>query len=294
MSATPSQKESQLLDISKAYDEAYATGKTDKLEKFLKDDVVLKKDTITLKEDLKGKDAVKQYIAAYAEKYSFSHESIAGGVDEQQNVTFSFWQDKGVKLKSGGASSDTVGIHHLMLDDGLKIKEIAFNRQLSKDEEESKVKNPPSQQTNFSAESYKGSGSAEPSRERMAKMMEATRKFNDIWAKGDSSLADGIMVEDVRQYNPLLGQTINSRDDFKKMIDTFSKEWDIKSNHSHTAASAGNKSFVHWDSDATHTKDNTTESMYGLNMLVFNDEGKIAEVIGFRQPSKSELQQFLK
>ena len=37
---------------------------------------------------------VKDYFQAYIDKYDFEHEVIAGAVDEQANVTFSFWQDK--------------------------------------------------------------------------------------------------------------------------------------------------------------------------------------------------------
>ncbi len=33
-------------------------------------------------------------MQAYIDKYDFEHEVITGAVDEQANVTFSFWQDK--------------------------------------------------------------------------------------------------------------------------------------------------------------------------------------------------------
>ena len=33
-------------------------------------------------------------MQAYIDKYDFEHEVITGAVDEQAQVTFSFWQDK--------------------------------------------------------------------------------------------------------------------------------------------------------------------------------------------------------
>ena len=51
-------------------------------------------DGITLGSDIKGVSGVKDYMQAYIDKYDFEHEVITGAVDEQAQVTFSFWQDK--------------------------------------------------------------------------------------------------------------------------------------------------------------------------------------------------------
>jgi hypothetical protein len=51
-------------------------------------------DGITLGSDIKGVSGVKEYMQAYIDKYDFEHEVITGAVDEQAQVTFSFWQDK--------------------------------------------------------------------------------------------------------------------------------------------------------------------------------------------------------
>lgn len=36
------------------------------------------------------------------------------------------------------------------------------------------------------------------------------------------------------------------------------------------------------------------DTLYGLNMLVFNESGKISHAIGFRQPTKGESHKMLK
>ena len=65
----------------------------------------------------------------------------------------------------------------------------------------------------------------------------------------------------------------------------------------HIAATAGNKSFIFW---LNHLKPKGSPeatghiTVYGHNLLVFNTEGKISEVIGFRQPMPKERKQILK
>ena len=51
---------------------------------------------------------------------------------------------------------------------------------------------------------------------------------------------------------------------------------------------------MHWISTGKHLTDGAEETIYGLNMLVFNDDGKITEIVGFRQPSKNEAEQLVK
>lgn len=44
--------------------------------------------------DLKGINEAKNYWQAYFDKYTFEHEVLAGAVDKEAIVAFSFWLDK--------------------------------------------------------------------------------------------------------------------------------------------------------------------------------------------------------
>ena len=54
------------------------------------------------------------------------------------------------------------------------------------------------------------------------------------------------------------------------------------------AVSAGNKAFIHWSSVGTEKKEGLTTKMYGLEMLVFNEQCKISEILVLRQPLESQ------
>ena len=54
------------------------------------------------------------------------------------------------------------------------------------------------------------------------------------------------------------------------------------------AVSAGNKAFIHWSSVGTEKKEGLTTKMYGLKMLVFNEQCKISEILVLRQPLESQ------
>lgn len=50
-----------------------------------------------------------------------------------------------------------------------------------------------------------------------------------------------------------------------------------------------------WKSSGHSTRDSKgKDQLYGLNMLVFNQDSKITEVLGFRQPTKLESQKMVK
>ena len=54
------------------------------------------------------------------------------------------------------------------------------------------------------------------------------------------------------------------------------------------AVSAGNKAFIHWTSKGIEKKECLTTHMYGLEMLVFNEQCKISEILVLRQPLESQ------
>lgn len=298
-----SEREKQLLEISKQFDSAITNHDYSKLDGLVADNVVVHKDHLTLREDLKGKAALKHWLQSYSDKYTFQHEVIAGAVDPN-NYAFSFWVDKHVTPKpeafSTGLSedakkpSDTLGIWHLSINaQSDKIDEIFFLRQLSRDEIQRKLKTPVDYSSlKLDVHKLKGSGT-HTSEERAHAMHDASQKFNDIWAKCDPSLADGIMVDDVRQLDLILAKELRGRDSFKKMIEQYSQSWTPKSNTNRIAVTAGNKGFIFWLSQG-HSKTSGEDQLYGLNMLVFDDAGKINEILGFREPLQAERDGMLK
>lgn len=54
------------------------------------------------------------------------------------------------------------------------------------------------------------------------------------------------------------------------------------------AVSAGNKAFIHWSSAGTEKKEGLTSKLYGLEMLVFNEQCQISEILVLRQPLESQ------
>ena len=54
------------------------------------------------------------------------------------------------------------------------------------------------------------------------------------------------------------------------------------------AVSAGNKAFIHWSSVGVEKKEGMTSKLYGLEMLVFNEQCKISEILVLRQPLESQ------
>lgn len=60
------------------------------------------------------------------------------------------------------------------------------------------------------------------------------------------------------------------------------------------ATTDSNKAFIYWASHGEQTDTHQENNFYGLNLLVFNEDNKIKEILGFRQPLASERPQLLK
>lgn len=54
------------------------------------------------------------------------------------------------------------------------------------------------------------------------------------------------------------------------------------------AVSAGNKAFLHWTSVGVEKKAGLKNHLYGLEMLVFDEQCKISEILILRQPLESQ------
>lgn len=56
--------------------------------------VVLHQDGFTLNKDIEGEEAVKKYLAAYFEKYDYTHETLMYAVNEKTKASFALAYDK--------------------------------------------------------------------------------------------------------------------------------------------------------------------------------------------------------
>lgn len=298
------EKEQRLLAKSKQFDSAFSSKDASKLDDLLSSNYILRKDNVGLRKDLNGPEEAKKWVSAYYDKYNYEHEAIAGAVDENDNIAFSFWLDTDVKPKDEKFDEDmpdwakkscsTVGIWHHIFDSDEKISETYYLRQLSSDELYRKMKSPPDQgKVSFDPTKYKGSD-REQSNENAQQHEAAAQIFNDIWKTGDPSPADKILDENVHEWDPVTGNETNGREAFKKMISKYAENWNVKENKSHIAVSAGDKAFIWWTSKGAAKSSGTEEQLYGLNMLTFNDAGKVSDIIGFRQPTGPELKNMLK
>jgi len=302
------EQESKLLQVSKKYDSALSSENVDAFGEVLDQNITIHADGITLKQDVKGLEAVKQYWKKYFDTYQFKHEVIAGAVDKDDKVAFSFWADVDVKvkdtssLKGGDKISKehtqpitTLGVFkHEFGSDG-KIKETWFLRQLSRDECARKLKNTPDfDKLKLDHTKYKGSDE-KPSEERAQKMQTASEKYSKIWETGNPSAADEIMIDDVREVDLLYGQEVKGREAFKKMINQVFQNWEQgEAGSGNIAVSAGNKAFIHWSCGGKE-KDTgkTSPSVYGMTVLNFNNDARITEVFTLRQPMGSEKEKLI-
>lgn len=289
-----SDHEKKLLDASKSWDDAISSKDVASITSLLAKDAILHHDGITRGDDVVGADNILAWLQSYPNQYHYNkHEVIAGAVDENHNCAFAFFLDQGVKPAGQDVpATDTAGIWHHVFDSDDKVKEIWFLRQLSHDELETKMKNPPSQKS-FDWSQFKGS-SEQPSEERAKQHDKAARTFNEIWRTGDPSPAKDIMTSDVLIYDPVMGNETKGVEAFQNMINGFAKEWQTKNNESSVAVSAGDKAFIWWKNSGASKGSGDEDTLYGLNMLVFNSEGRISHAIGFRQPTKSESHAMLK
>ena len=54
------------------------------------------------------------------------------------------------------------------------------------------------------------------------------------------------------------------------------------------------QAFIWWQSTGTESKSGKEDSLYGLNLLVINQQGKVQKCVGFRQLTSGELEKHVK
>jgi hypothetical protein len=161
---------------------------------------------------------------------------------------------------------------------------------MTSDEVDAKLKEPIKQSLPTDPNQWsKSSDPSDHSVDRCKSMDKSARAFNDIWKTGDASCAKDIMTKDVKIYDPVFGNKTEGVESFEKMIDGYSKAWKTHSNSMKVACTHSDKAFLWWQSTGSPKDDESKkDTLYGINMLVFDKDNKICTVVGFRQPTMSE------
>lgn len=115
-------------------------------------------------------------------------------------------------------------------------------------------------------------------------MYDVARRYSDIWQTGDVSIADAICKSDMKSYDLLKGGELNSRDDWKKMVQEVFSFWRPQGREIDIATTPGdNKAFVHWSARGKLEGKEEEVPTFGLNVLEIDpSDGKIMRTAGFR------------
>lgn len=297
MASTSSQK-SSILATNQQFNEALAARNSSALKATFADNILLHGDGLSLGDDIQGADKVLNHVEnTLFDKYDFTHTTIASATVGKDSCAFSFWQRKGMKEKgSSHDPQDIVGVYHHLLDNDFRIKETWFLRQLSADEVETKMQKRPSRWQHFTADPMQWGKPAtyEHTKERCQQQQKETGTFNEMWHSGDASGAPEMMASDVRIYDPMFGTSTKVVEDFESRVETFSQAWKQESNMARRAYSHGDKGFLWWQATCTKKDIGLQDTLFGVNMLVFNSDSKVIDVVGFRQLTGEETQDLVK
>ncbi|KAI7838992.1 hypothetical protein COHA_007232 [Chlorella ohadii] len=240
------------------------------LKKLLAGDVVQHADRIVTDHDRKGPEAVSLFFAKYYANY-----------EDQQCV-----------LHVGRR-----GIWRFVLDSSLKVKEIWFLRQLTREEKKHRLNYRPSQlYSDFHAKSLVGP-TLDLSEKQIAKMHAAAEAFNEAWRTGDPSAVHDLLAPDCHTINPVFGDKKASRQEWEETLKDVFRFWQVKSNTVDIAVTpSSNKAFIWWHVQGVQKDTKQDNDMYGLNLLVFDAQRDmlIKDIVGYRQPLQSEVEHIFK
>lgn len=301
MEATSNSK--TLLFAAQQFELLYNTQTVGDLDSLTATNVRLHKDAIFTHNDILGQKNLKQYFQAFFKKYEYKHMAVCFAVAEPQNIVFSLAVDSDVHPKDGvftklddkeTTSSRCISIWMYTFDTDGRITDIRFLRQPSRDEMARKFVSPPDYSA-FKFDPTQWAGPyLEPDAARTQKMLTAATSFAGIWATGDPSAVDSIMHPDVKDENVLFGGVKHGRQAFKDTIVATFKSWSPKTTHNDIAVTpSGNKAFIYWSAQGVQENTQQQNDIYGFNFLVFDTEGQITDILGFRQPLASERPKLL-
>ncbi|KAL4430802.1 hypothetical protein ABPG75_006058 [Micractinium tetrahymenae] len=269
-----STREQQLLDVLGRFDDAYFNQDAEGLKALLADDV-------------------------FFQNYKYKHFPVVRAVNEKTNSAYCLWDDEDVIMKpeqfdealpASGNITSVSGIWRLIVEQQQKVKHIWFLRQLTREEKKHRLKHRPSQlYCDFHAKSLVGP-TLDLSEKQIKKMHAAAEAFNEAWRSGDCGPVHAVLSPSAHSVSPIFGEKKASREEWEEMVHDVFKVWEVKSNEVDIAVTpSSNKAFIFWHVRGVQKDTKQDNDMYGLNLLVFDvKEGLISEVVGFRQPLRSE------
>ncbi|KAI3433681.1 hypothetical protein D9Q98_003490 [Chlorella vulgaris] len=293
-----SSRATDLLGVLSKWDDAYFNQDAEALKALLADNVVQHADQIVTEKDQKGPEAVTAFHRKYFETYQFKHLPIVRAANEQTSSVYSLWDEEAVLMRpekfdearpASGSATSLSGIWRLVLDDQLKVADIWFLRTLTREEKKFRLKHRPNQlYTDFKAKDV-AAPTLSLSDKQLAKMQAAAEAFNQAWSTGDVAAVHSLMAPSCDTINPIFGERKSSREEWEEMVKDVFQYWEVKTNDVNIAVTASsNKAFLHWVVRGVQKDTQEEQQMYGLNLLCFDDDQQISEVVGFRQPLKSE------
>lgn len=304
--AGQSASEQQLLDVLSAFEDAHFNQDAEALKKLLADDVVQHADRIVTDHDRQGAEKVSLFFAKYYANYKFKHFPVVRAVNAATNSVYCMWDDEDVIMKpesfdeelpASGSMTSLSGIWRLVLNSSLKVKEIWFLRQLTREEKKHRLNYRPSQlYSDFHAKSLVGP-TLDLSEKQIAKMHAAAEAFNEAWRTGDPSAVHDLLAPDCHTVNPIFGDKKASRQEWEETLKDVFRFWQVKSNTVDIAVTpSSNKAFIWWHVQGVQKDTKQDNDMYGLNLLVFDTHRDmcIKDIVGYRQPLQSEVDHIFK
>ncbi|PSC68863.1 ribonuclease III isoform A [Micractinium conductrix] len=227
----------------------------------------------------------------FFENYKFKHFPVVRAANEGARSAFCLWDDEARRagstrdvimraekfdeaLPASGSMTSLSGIWRLVLDESLlKVKEIWFCRQLTREEKKHRLKHRPSHiYSDFHAKSL-------------------------TWRTGDVSTVHSLLAPNAHTVSPVFGEKKGSREEWEEMVEEVHKVWEVRSSEVDIAVTpSSNKAFIWWHVRGVQKDTQQANNMYGINLLAFDPQTDmlITEVVGFRQPLESEHQHIFK
>jgi hypothetical protein len=296
------ERRQQLHQVAQQMDAFFANKDEAAFDAVVSPNVTLRKDLLILDQDKSGADTVKETLKMYIDNYDYQHDTVAIGEDVEDGSAFHFWLHKELKPKSGEpveANETKAAIWHYVVDDEGKVTDIHFLTQLTPEEKQMMLTDPKlggESCAKFDVTQWEGP-TYEAEDNRSANFLESAKQYSKIWETGDVSIADEILHRDFYEVNPIFGQEVKGRDNFKNMISGLYENYERLDGTRMTAVDYfSNKAFVYWESKGKWDGSGPQgQSLFGLNMLVFDEASQLIKtVVGFRQPLPNERVKYLK
>ncbi|KAK9823467.1 hypothetical protein WJX72_002935 [[Myrmecia] bisecta] len=299
-------KETRLLKYTERLDSVRGFRDVREFDLLARPDVILHADGITLQQDVKGLDALKDYFHTLFRNYEFNHALICSAVNENDSITFKFWVEEDVTPNPDIVDTDApdwaqqpgtiFGMSMYQFDVKEKLSDIWFLRQLTPDEQYRKFKKP----VDYSKIHIDPIKYTHPSpiisAERAQKLEQVTRAYAKMWATGDVAPANAILTDDTRYANLMVPHEVNGREGFKGMVKVAFKHWKCTKDEVKIATTAGNKAFCYWDDEGLLRASGKRTRLYGFSLLLFDEVpgDHVKEVVEFRQLLDPERERMLK